>query len=96
MEITKQNETFTISEKTENGWNMNGSFSVETNGNLNMNFSVNDELSAHIGNGSYSTYSGSEQVSVNYNVAEENRDEFTAYMDTVIDTVLERAKGLAQ
>lgn len=41
INITKQNETYNISETAENGWVMNGTASYNTDGTCNINFSVN-------------------------------------------------------
>lgn len=89
ISITKQNETYNISETAENGWVMKGTASYNTDGTCNVSFTVNKSggLTEDIGNCSYyKPIDG--MVSVNYNVAEANRDEFVTYVDTVIDTVL--------
>lgn len=85
MEIVKQNETFKISDTTSEGWTVEGSFSKTIEGNLDMNFNALQDTES-IGNVNYNNYSG--QASLNFNCSEENRDKFTAYIDTVIDTVL--------
>lgn len=90
IEIVKQNETYKISDTAENSWVMTGTADHNVDGSCSINFSVSKpgELTEDIGSCSY--YKPVEQgmVSVNYNVAETNRDEFVAYVDTVIDTVL--------
>lgn len=91
IEITKQNETYQISDTADNGWVMSGTASKDTNGSLNIYFQVNKQESEEnvlIGNCNYSKYVDSDRVNLNYDVEEANRDEFAAYVDTVIDTVL--------
>lgn len=93
VEITKQNETYQISETTEDGWSMQGNASKDTNGSLSMSFQVNksEDLGgsdSNIGNCNYTKFSGSDRISLNYDVDESNRDKFATYIDTVIDSVL--------
>lgn len=86
MEIVKQNCTFSISDTTPDGWRMSGSYSIETSGNLSINYSVQDELGENIGDCNY--YKPSEgRISVNYNVSEANKTKFTAYIDTIVEQV---------
>lgn len=88
MEIVKQNETYKITDSV-NGWEMEGQASKDISGQLNINFQVTvpGELAENLGDCSYSQASEHERASVSFSVAESNRDKFTAYMDTVIDTV---------
>ena len=87
MEITRINESYTISDKTELGWRLNGNVNNEVSGNLNMNADVYNELGEHVGSMHYSKpLEGMVHVSVNVN--EDKRDEFTNYVDTVIESVL--------
>lgn len=87
MEITRINESYTISDKTELGWSLNGNVNNEVSGNLNMNADVYNELGEHVGSMHYSKpLEGMVHVSVNVN--EDKRDEFTNYVDTVIESVL--------
>lgn len=90
IEIEKQNETYKISETASNGWIMTGTAENNVDGSCNISFSVNkpDGLSENIGSCNYYKPVEQEMVSVNYNVTEANRDEFVAYVDTVIDAVL--------
>lgn len=94
VEITKQNETYQISDLTEE-WSMQGTASKDTSGSLSITFQVNkinsdsmSDANINIGNCNYSKFSNSERVSLNYDVDESNRDKFTTYIDTVIDSVL--------
>lgn len=87
MEITRINESYTISDKTELGWSLNGNINNEVSGNLNMNADVYNELGEHVGSMHYSKpLEGMVHVSVSVN--EDKRDEFTNYVDTVIESVL--------
>ena len=87
MEITRINESYTISDKTELGWRLNGNVNNEVSGNLNMNADVYNELGEYVGSMHYSKpLEGMVHVSVNVN--EDKRDEFTNYVDTVIESVL--------
>ena len=51
MEITKQNETFNLTDTTEKGWKVTGTATNDVNGSLSINFNVNSsgELSDNIG-----------------------------------------------
>lgn len=91
IEITKQNETYQISDTADNGWIMSGTANKDSNGALNVYFQVNKQESEEntlIGNCSYSKYVDSDRVNLSYDVEEANRDEFATYVDTVIDAVL--------
>ena len=90
IEIVKQNETYRISETTENNWNMSGTAEKNADGTFNINLSVEKtgELMENVGSCSYYKPADQDMVSVNYNVSEANRDDFVTYVDTVIDTVL--------
>ena len=92
MEITKQNESFNL--KDNNGvFEMNGSASREVSGSLNIHFNVSKVGGEHVGDCHYNKYGESNNVNFGINCAEENRDEFAAYADSVIDTVLEYFKN---
>lgn len=93
MELVKQNENYSISDKTEQGWVVTGNVSCEVNGALNFNISVNSELGDRIGDFYYNRWVENKNISVNYTVAEENRDALVAYSDTLIDWVLEQFKA---
>lgn len=87
MEITKINESYSIQDKTDLGWEMNGNAYIEVNGSMNLHGDVRDELGEHIGNFSYhKPVEG--QINMSVNVSEEKRDAFVKYVDTVIEAVL--------
>lgn len=94
MELIKQNENYTIVDKTEQGWNVNGSATCETNGSLSFNINVITELGDFIGDFYYSKPAEENaNIHVGYNVAEINRDALVAYSDTLIDWTLEQFKA---
>ena len=93
MELLKTNENYSISDKTEQGWVVTGNVSCEVNGDLNFNLSVNSELGDQIGHFYYNRQGENKNISVNYTVAEENRDALVAYSDILIDWVLEQFKA---
>lgn len=88
MKITKQNETFNLSDTTD-VFEMNGNASYEVNGTLNLHINVNKVGGENVGDCYYNRYAESSNVNFGLNCSEENRDALTAYADTVIDTVLE-------
>lgn len=87
MEIVKQNCTFSISDTTSNGWKMSGNYSLETQGALSINYSVVNELEENIGDCNY--YKPTDgRISVNYSVLEANKAEFSTYMDSVVEQII--------
>ena len=50
MKITKVNESYSIQDKTDLGWEMNGNVYLEANGSMNLNGDVRDELGEAITN----------------------------------------------
>lgn len=90
ISIEKQNETYRISDTAENSWVMTGTAENNVDGSCSINFSVSKpgELTEDIGSCNYYKPMDQEMVSVSYNVTEANRDEFVAYVDTVVDAVL--------
>lgn len=88
MKITKQNETFNLSDTTD-VFEMNGSVSYEVTGTLNLHIHVNKVGGENVGDCHYNRYGESSNVNFGLNCSEENRDAFAAYADTIIDSVLE-------
>lgn len=93
MKLTKQNETFNLTDTTE-VFEMHGTASQDVNGSLNINFSVNKVGGEYLGDCHYNKYAESANVNFGFNCAEENRDEFVAYADSVIDFVLDNFNTL--
>lgn len=91
MEIIKQNETYRLSDTTSDGWVMTGQANKSADGNLSVNFSVSKpgELAETVGDFNYGKYTGSDKVNISCNVAESDRDSFTAYSDKVVDTIID-------
>lgn len=87
MELVKQNENYTFSDKLENGWVVNGNASHEADGALSLSINIGLELGDHIGDFYYhKPVEGN--IHMNYNLPENKRDEIIAYADSVIDFVL--------
>lgn len=86
MEFIKQSEQYKIVDSLENGWTVEGT--VTKSRDLNVWASVNSESNGQVG---YINYTKPEtgHVSLSYNVAEDTRDEFAEYVNTLVDTVLE-------
>lgn len=90
MEIEKQQETYLISDTVaESGWEMVGSANLQTNGSLNISFTVTKpgELTENVGDCNYFKDGETNMTNISYNVSEATRDAFTQYIDTVVDTV---------
>jgi hypothetical protein len=94
MKITKQSETFSLSDTTEL-FEMSGSASQDINGSLHINFSVNKVGGEYVGNCNYSKYADASNVNFGVNCPEEAREEFTTYADSVIDFMLEHFNTLS-
>jgi hypothetical protein len=92
MEIIKQNESFSL-EDTNGSLVMTGSAIREVSGSLNIYFSVSKGEGKRVGDCHYNKYGENEEVNFGVNCSEENRDELTAYADTVVDSVLEFFKS---
>ena len=92
MEITKQNETFNLKDTTEL-YEMSGSASRDAAGSINIHINVNSVDGNRVGDCNYNKYGENGEINFGVNCAEENRDELTAYADTVVDSVLEYFKS---
>lgn len=88
MEIIKQNESFVLTDTTD-VYVMNGNVNREASGTINVYFNVNTVGDEYVGDCHYSAYPENNTVNFGVNCSETNRDELTAYADTVIDSVLE-------
>ena len=88
MELIKQHESYRMTDTFDNGWNVSGTVNKEESGNISMWCSVsNEEVS--ICNLNY-TKPVSGNVNVNYDVAENLRDEFVTHTDNLIEEVLSK------
>ena len=92
MNITKLTENFSLIESTD-AFEMNGNITRESNGNLNVYFTMARPGGDVVGDCHYNKYGENTNVNFGVNCPEANRDEVTAYADTVIDSVLEYLKG---
>ena len=70
---------------------MEGTANKDVSVAININFSVtvSGELSEYLGDCWYFKPAETSMVSTNFNVAEPNRHNFVAYIDTVIESILE-------
>ena len=93
MEITRQNETFTLKDTTD-VYEMNGSVSRDFMGTLNVNFSVTRLEGERVGDCYYNKYTDADTIHFDLNCPESNRKELAAYADTVIDSVLAHLESL--
>ena len=88
MEITKQNQTFNISDTTSDGWTVSGSATQEVNGSTSINFSVNKdgELNNQVG---YYNYSIPKNGMANVNITSnpESLDAFIDYTQTATQLI---------
>lgn len=86
MELVKLHESYHLTKEFENGWVVNGTVNIEEKGSVSMWCSITKNEES-IGNLNYSKpVEGN--VNVNYDVAENLRDEFTSYTDLLIDELL--------
>lgn len=88
MEITKQNQTFNISDTTSDGWTVSGSATQEVNGSTSINFSVSKdgELNNQVG---YYNYSIPKNGMANVNITSnpESLDAFIDYAQTATQLI---------
>ena len=88
MEITKQNQTFNISDTTSDGWTVSGSATQEVNGSTSINFSVSKdgELNNQVG---YYNYSIPKNGMANVNITSnpESLDAFIDYTQTATQLI---------
>lgn len=92
MKITKQNETFNLTDATE-VFVMEGDINRDNSGTLNIHFNVNTVDGDVVGDCHYNKYGDATTVNFGVNCSEENREALTVYADTVIDSILEHFKS---
>ena len=92
MEITQENERFTIVDTNERGWTAKGTINTSINGHLIVTVTINSLLDDYIGDFSY-TKSTDDYINVRYSGSEKNRDAIAAYADTIIDFILNNFKN---
>lgn len=91
MEIVKQNCIFAISDTTDNGWKVNGTINNHTSGTINIHVDLTSELGEHIGSWNYNVYNN--DISVDYTVKKEYTSEFTTYLDSITEQLLNYKEG---
>lgn len=87
MEITKQNESFSLTDTTD-VYSVNGNISKDVNGTLNVWLTVNTLEGERVGDCSYHQHSENSDVNFGLNCREEVREELVAYANTAIAHVL--------
>lgn len=94
MEITKQNETFNLSDKTEQGWIVTGSATSNTDGMLSVNFNVNleDGLTDNIGYYSV-TVPNEGMINLSISTLPKYYDSFIDYSQQVLQLVQDYLKN---
>lgn len=93
MKITKKNETFNLVDVTD-VFETSGNITCDASGSINIHFNVRRPEGEHIGDCHYNKYGEANNVNFGVNCSEENRDELTAYADTVIDSILAHFKAV--
>ena len=89
MELKKYSEVYTLTDKLENGWAVNGNAVKEFEGQLRIDFSANKE-EQHIGNYNYIVYENG-HVHVNYNISGgQDEDAFVNYSEALVDEILKQ------
>ena len=88
MEITKQNQTFNISDTTSDGWTVSGSATQEVNGNTSINFSVSKdgELNNQVGYYNYNIPTDG-MVNINITALPDNLDAIIDYTQTATQLI---------
>ena len=91
MNITKQNENFTLTDATD-VFEISGNLTHEASGAVSVHFTVNAVGGDYLGDCSYVKYSEGNNVHFSVSCPEDRREAITVYADTVIDSVLEYIK----
>jgi len=86
MDITKQSENYVINDTYED-WTITGNLTKDSVGSVNVNYSINTELS-HVGDFRYSL-SSSKNVYITYEAQEEYLDKVKEYSEQALAKVKE-------
>lgn len=86
MNITKQSENYVINDTYED-WTITGNLAKDSVGSINVNYSINSELS-HVGDFRYSL-SSSKNVYITYEAQEEYLDKVKEYSEQALTKVKE-------
>jgi hypothetical protein len=87
MEIVKQNETFVLSDVTDS-FVMNGFVTYDEQGSADIHFNLQNVNEEHLGTVYYTKTANDSVVNFNINCSEDNRNNLTAYVNTLIPEVL--------
>lgn len=90
MTLTKINEQYSLKDKTEENWNVDGIVTYTVDNNLSYNITVTNE-NGHVGRMSYHkpTTGG---TNISYNITDSYEDSFIAYTNTLTDNIVEYFK----
>ena len=88
MEITKQNQTFNLTDTTSDGWTVSGSATQEVNCSTSINFSVSKdgELNNQVGYYNYNVPTNG-MVNINITALPENLDAVIDYTQTATQLI---------
>ena len=87
MELIKLNENFQLKDKSQNGWLALGTVGYGVDGEVYISAAIDNELEIPIGRLTYHKPVQGE-ILLEYDISEDLRDEFTAYIYTLIDSIL--------
>jgi hypothetical protein len=92
MELNKKTEQYKLEDLfVEKNWKITGNVYNNTNNTVSISCNILNSEEEQIGNLNYSK-SADNIVSVNYDIDERYRHEFTAYMNELLDSVLAQFK----
>lgn len=92
MELNKKTEQYKLEDLyQEKNWKIVGTVYNNTNGTVSMSFTVTDDLNESVGAMNYNKAEDG-TINVNYDIKEDNRHEFTAYVNILIDNILSQFK----
>lgn len=87
MELIKLNENFQLKEKSQNGWLAIGTVGYGVDGDVYISVAIDNEREIPIGRFTYHKPVQGD-ILLEYDILEEFRDEVTAYIDVLIDSIL--------
>ena len=87
MELIKLNENFQLKDKSQNGWLAVGTVGYGVDGDVYISAAIDNELEITIGRLTYHKPVQGD-ILLEYDISEDLRDEFIAYVNTLIDSIL--------
>lgn len=87
MELIKLNENFQLKDKYQNGWLAIGTVGYGVDGDVYISAAIDNELEIPIGRLTYHKPVQGD-ILLEYDISEDLRDEFIAYVNTLIDSIL--------